>query len=498
LDAETELQKEKQLNAIKEQAEAGSESHQRLLEMMQSEQFQALPEEERKAAMRAEGLYDEYREASRKTLGDQLATAGKTIGGLFSGVSDTTREGARGMKTAVWEKAALKGMEDMSGEDSIRLRQSPSYQEAKANGQGHEEAMKAAYLPEAREKAIARGDLREDGMAVQEGNWFAGMAAGAATGGIPGALGGALGGAIFGKYLGFGDTGLTFKEKRSDEEYRQTFEYSKKKTDLMAQGMSAEEADLAAIEEQNALYEQATILRLKQSDDYKKEFDKQLKIGKDIKKAEELALKAAEANKRNTMTTTELVKNKFREMGAAVTGWVGSIGGFFKDKISMAWEGLTDIGAMVKEGAQGVWNAVSEWFSGVWRGLGDKVKGALGAVSEGWEWLKGLFSEDGGSAGVPPVKIDDGIVTKDGRVIEVSPDDNIYATKNEFRGLRDREAQAAMPDVPRVPREFTDAGIIAELRVLTEVLRNKEMTPTVISAGDRVNFDQFRMADALV
>ena len=91
-------------------------------------------------------------------------------------------------------------------------------------------------------------------MAIQEGNWLAGMAAGAISGGTPGALRGALGGAFFGKYLGLGDTGRTFKEKQSDEEYRQTFEYSKKKTELMTRGMSAEEADLAAIEEQNALY----------------------------------------------------------------------------------------------------------------------------------------------------------------------------------------------------------------------------------------------------
>jgi hypothetical protein len=510
LDAETMIQNEKQINYIKEQAEAGSESHQRLLEMMQSEQFNALSDAEQKSAMQAEGLYDEFRgaqETFQKTLGEHLVTAGRTIGGLFSGLVDTTMEGMQGRETAVWEKAALKGMENMSGEDVTRLQQSGAYQEAMANGGGHKKAMESAYLAEAREKAIARGDLREDGMAVQEGNWLAGMSAGAAAGGVPGAAAGALGGAVFGKYLGFGDTGRAYKKKQSDEEYRQTFEYSKRKTELLGEGMTAEEADLAAIEEQNILYERARTLRLKQSADYKKEFDKQLKEGKSIKQAEEAALRAAKENKRNIMTTTELVKDKFREVGKILGNWAGNIGGFFKETFSEAGENLAGIGNMIKEGAKDVWNAVSEWFSGIWRGLGDKVRGMLGAVSEGWDWVKdkagegldwvkGLFSGEDDPVAAP-AKINDGIVTKDGRVIEVSPDDNIYATKNEFKSARDKEAQAAMPDVPRAPAEFTDAGIIAAIQALTDVLRNKELTPTIISPGESVNFDQFRMADVL-
>jgi hypothetical protein len=511
LDAETAIQNEKQINFIKEQAEAGNEGHQRLFEMMQSEQFKALSEAEQKAAMQAEGLYDEFKEsqeATKKSLGEHLLTAGKTVGGFFSGLVDTTMEGMRGRETAAWEKAALKGMENMTGEDVDRLKQSKDYQDALANGKDHEGAMQAAYLEEERQKAVARGDLREDGTAIQEGNWIGGMTAGAAAGGLPGALAGALGGAFFGKYLGFGDTGMAYKEKQSDEEYRQTFEYSKKKTELMNQGMTAEEADLAAIEEQNNLYEQSMTLRLKQSTDYKKEFDKQLKEGKSIKQAEEAALRVAKENRRNTMTTTELVKDKFHEIGETLTGWARNIGGFFKEKFSAAGEGLADLGGMVKEGAQGIWNAVSEWFSGIWQGIGDKVKNILGSVSEGWDWVKGkahegldwftgIFSGENDSAGVE-AKINDGIVTKDGRVIEVSPDDNIYATKNDFKTPRDQETQAAMPDVPKTPVEFTDSGIIAAIQVLTEVLKNKEMSTTITSPGESINFDQFRMADAII
>jgi hypothetical protein len=518
LDAETAIQNEKQVNFIKEQAEAGNEGYQRLMEMMQSEQFQVLSETEQKTMMQAEGLYDEFKasqEATRKNLGDHLLTAGKTIGGFFTRLVDTTMEGMRGRETAVWEQAALKGMEDMTGEDRDRLVNSQAYQEAASSGKDHKGAMEAAYLSEAREKAVARGDLREDGMAIQEGNWLAGMMAGGATGlaggSIPGAivggLGGAIGGSVFGKYLGLGDTGLAYQERKSDEEYRQTFEYTKRKTDLMQQGMSAEEADLAAIEEQNTLYEQAMTLRIKQSKDYKKEFDKQLKEGKSIKKAEEAALRVARENTRNTMTTTKLVKAKFTEMGETLKEWAGNIGNFFKEKFSAAGDGMTNMGNMIKEGAQGVWNAVSEWFSGIWRGIGDKVKDALGAVADGWDWVKGKagdvenwFTElffGGRDSSSDPARINDGIVTKDGRVIELSPDDNVYATKNDLASARDSEAQAAMPDVPRTPSEFTDAGIIAAIQVLTNVLKNKDMSTTVLSPGEITNFDQFRMADAL-
>jgi len=509
LDAETMIQNEKQINFIKEQAEAGSESHKRLYEMMQSEQFKAMSKAEQKAAMQAEGLYDEFKEAqeaTKKTLGEHLLTAGKTVGGFFSGLVDTTMEGMRGRETAVWEKAALKGMENMTGEDVDRLKQSSAYRESIENGGDHKKAMQAAYLAEEREKAIARGDLREDGMVVQQGNWLAGMAAGAATGGVPGALAGALGGAAFGKYMGFGDTGMAYKSKQSDEEYRQTFEYSKKKAELMGQGMTAEEADLAAIEEQNALYDQAMKLRLKQSKEYKQTFDEQIALGMSLEEAEEIALKAAKTNKKNTMTTMELISDPFKAVGTNFKNWVSKTKSSVKQKITDIGETFTGFAQSIGDFAKGIWDAVSEWFSGIFNKLGDAVKGALGKVGEGWDWLKGkagdawdfasgLFS---GNSSSTNDRINDGIVTKDGKVIELSPDDNVYATKNEPKVVRDQEAQRAMPDVPITPAEFTDTGIIKAIEVLTEVLRHKEMAPAVVTQGESVNFDQFRMADALI
>jgi putative NADH-flavin reductase len=55
-----------------------------------------------------------------------------------------------------------------------------------------------------------------------------------------------------------------------------------------------------------------------------------------------------------------------------------------------------------------------------------------------------------------------------------------------------------MPDVPRNPADFTDTRIVAAIEILTDILRKKEMTATFVSPGESVNFDQFRMADALI
>ena len=482
LDAESMLQNKRQIEFIKEQAEAGNERHQRLLAMMQNEQFKAMNEAEQRSMMQAEGLYGAFREAqeaTRKTIGEHLLTAGRTVGGFFTGLIDTTMEGRRGRDTAIWEMAALRGMEDMTGEDVYRLQHSEAYREAIENGGDHRSAMQAAFLSESREVAIARGDLREDGMAVR-------------------------GGGLLGM-LGFGDTGMAFRRRQSDEEFRQTFEFSRRKVELMAQGMTAEEADLAAIEEQNALYEEAMTLRLKQSREFRETFDRLLEEGKSIKEAEEEALRVARANRRNTMTTNELIRDRFTMITGTLRNWAGNIGNFFRETFEDgAGEGFARLGNIIKEGAQNVWGAVSEWFSGLWSRMGDAVSTTAGRVSEGWDslrgragdawnWASGLFSGDD----TPDDRIEDGIITKDGKVIKLSPDDNVYATKNEPKVIRDQEAQRAMPDVPTLPSEFTDAGIIAAIQVLTEVLRNKDMTTNILPPEEGISFDQFKMAEAL-
>jgi hypothetical protein len=520
LDAEAMIQNEKQIKFLQEQAGAGNEDYARLLDLMRSEQFKAMDESGQKMIMQSEGLYDDYekmRQETQKSFGEHLLTAGRTVGGFFTGLADTAAESVRGKETARWEAEALKGMESMSGKDVARLKQSQEYQDVMANGGDVKSAMEAAYLKEQKEKAIARGDLTKDGMAVQRGNGVQGAMAGYAYGGIPGAIVGGIAGDKLGKYFGFGDTGLAYKKRKTgtdelDAEYRQTFEYSKRKAELMNEGKTAEGADLAVIAEQNQLYQDALELRLKQSEDYKETFDKVLKETKDIKKAEEAGLKAARENKRNTMTTTQLMKAKFTEVWDSVKNFAGNVGGWFKDKFSAAGQGMADLGKSIADGASAVWDSVTEWASGLWKSIGEKFTkvldglkdfggGLLDAGKSGMDWLgdkaSGAWDWLTGNGQQPDASINDGIVLKNGRVIEISPEDNVYATKNEPRVVRDQEAQAAMPSIQRTPAEFTDKNIVAMLQAILDRLGKIDVRPQVVTSGGDINFDGLKMAGSL-
>jgi hypothetical protein len=494
LDAETMIQNEKQINFLKEQADAGNEDYARLLDLIQSEQFKAMDKNEQKMLMQAEGLYDDYekmQQETQKSFGEHLLTAGRTVGSFFTGLIDTTMEGTRGRETAQWEAEVLKGMENMSGEDVSRLKQSQEYQDVMANGGNVKVAMEKAYLKEQKQTAIARGDLREDGMVIRGG-------------GLTGAL-------------GFGDTGLAYKKRKTgtdelDNEYRQTFEYSKRKAELMNEGKTVEEADLAVIAEQNQLYQDTLTLRLKQSEDYKKTFDKVLKETKDIKKAEEAGLKAARENKKNTMTTTQLMKAKFTEVWDSVKNFAGNIGEWFKDKFSAAGQGMADLGKTVADGASAVWDSITEWASGLWREIAEKFtqvlnglkgfgEGALDAGQAGLDWLgdkaSGAWDWLTGEGRSADASINDGIVLKNGKIIEISPEDNVYATKNEPRVIRDQEAQAAMPSIQKTPAEFTDKNIVAMLQAILDRLDKMDIRPQVVTSGGDINFDGLKMAGSL-
>jgi hypothetical protein len=461
LDAETMIQNKRQIKFLREQADAGNKDYARLLDMMQSEQFKAMDESGQKMLMQSEGLYDDYKkmqQETQKSFGEHLLTAGRTVGGFFTGLVDTTVEGIRGKETAQWEARTLKGMEmteNMSEEDIARLKQSQEYQDTMANGGDTKSAMEAAYLKEQKDLAIARGELTKDGMAVQTGGGVQGALAGYAAGGLPGAIVGGIAGDKLGKYFGLGDMGLAYKERKTgtdelDNEYRQTFEYSKRKAELMDKGKTAEEADLAVIAEQNQLYHDALTLRLKQSEDYKKAFEEELKLSGDIKKAETEGLKAANKNKKNVLATNKLLKAKFATLWKTAKDFGG---------------GLLDAG---KEGL-------------AW--LGDKAA-AVG------NFLVGGDQEADAS-------INDGIVLKSGKVVELSPDDNVYATKNEPRVVRDQEAQAAMPSVPKTPAEFTDKNIVAMLQAILARLDKIDVKPQVVTSGGDINFDGLKMAGAL-
>jgi hypothetical protein len=506
LDAEAMIQNEKQIQFLKEQADAGNEDYARLLDLMKSEQFNAMNENERKMTMQAEGLYDDYekmRQETQKSFGEHLLTAGRTIGGFFTGLVDTTMEGVRGKETARWEAEALRGMENMSGEDVARLKQSKEYQDTMANGGDVKSAMEAAYLKERKDEAIARGELTKDGMVIQQS----------------GALFGGLVGNKLGKYFGFGDMGLAYKERKTgteelDNEYRQTFEYSKRKAELMNEGKTAEEADLAVIAEQNRLYQDALTLRLKQAEDYKETFDRVLKETGDIKKAENEGLKAASKNKKNTMATNKLMKAKFMEVWKTVKDFAGNVGGWFKDKFSAAGQGMADLGKAIADGASAVWDSVTEWASGFWKWIGEKFTKVLDGFldfdgglfggdkkklkTDDWPVTGGRLPGKGpGEEGEADASINDGIVLKNGKVVEISPDDNVYATKNEPRVIRDREAQAAMPSIRKTPAEFTDKNIVAMLQAILDRLNKLNIQPQVVTSGGDVNFDGLKMAGNL-
>ena len=86
-------------------------------------------------------------------------------------------------------------------------------------------------------------------------------------------------------------------------------------------------------------------------------------------------------------------------------------------------------------------------------------------------------------------------LTKDGKVIQLSPDDNVYATKNMPTVVGDADAQRAMPTIPVEHAEFTDVGIIEAIQELITVVKNKNMAPEINIEGDSsVNVEDFRTA----
>jgi hypothetical protein len=173
---------------------------------------------------------------------------------------------------------------------------------------------------------------------------------------------------------------------------------------------------------------------------------------------------------------------------------------------------MIDLGKTIADGATAVWNSVIEWASGLWKWIGEKFTNVLDGLkdfggwisgagkagldllgdktSDAWNWLTGGERQ-------PDAAINDGIVLKNGKVIEISPEDNVYATKNEPRVARDQEAQAAMPSIQKTPAEFTDKNIVAMLQAILDRLNKLNIQPQVVTSGGDVNFDGLKMAGNL-
>jgi hypothetical protein len=222
----------------------------------------------------------------------------------------------------------------------------------------------------------------------------------------------------------------------SDEAIQQSTEFDTRRLQLMAEGMSAEEADRRVMEEQRDLLNSQMELRLKQTKEYKKAFNDALKEGKLLKEAEKQALNKVKGNK----------------------------------------EYLKSFGQSLSKGLKDMWQSVSNFF-----GL-DKLKNAGVTTWEG-----------SNTSGVPA--IDDGIVYKDGKVVKISDDDNVIATKAEpLIGDSETNKAAAVPVTP-VMNEFTDANIISVLKQILTVLKEKEFSPTINTGGDSgMDFDRLRTA----
>ena len=475
LEGDAAIEWQRGIEYLEKTAAEGNKENARLLTMLQSEEFKALSDKDQEMILKSEGLFDEYQtmlDEAQNSFGESLLNGLRATGAFFTGAINTKMEALNGKKGAAIDAKLLKDMDKITGEDVERLKNSTAYAEALSQGKNKKQAMEAAYLEEKHRENAALGIQKENGVAV-----------------------------------GFNDYAITyFQKKKTDEGYRQTHEYSQEKAKLMQQGYTSEEADLKAIQEYNEMYEQALTYRLKQTKDYREHYKKCLKEGKSIAQAEKEALHVARENTRNTMTVTELIKDKISSVGTSIKETFTKIG----DKVSEGFNAFkeSDFVKTITDFTSGIWNSVTEWFGKIGNWFSEKWDSVTGALSGAWDSVKGGVSAVGDWIGdkatsfwnwitgsSPDEQINDGIVTKDGKVIQLSPDDNVYATKNMPTVVGDADAQRAMPSVPTPQAEFTDKGIIAAIQVLTEVLKSKNMSPEInIPDNSVVGFDQYRSA----
>ena len=475
LEGDAAIEWQRGIEYLEKTAAEGNKENSRLLTMLQSEEFKALSDKDQEMILKSEGLFDEYQtmlDEAQNSFGESLLNGLRATGDFFKGAVNTKMEALNGKKGAAIDAQLLKDMDKITGEDVERLKNSTAYAEALSQGKNKKQAMEAAYLDEKHRENAALGIQKENGVAV-----------------------------------GFNDYAITyFQKKKTDEDYRQTHEYSQEKAKLMQQGYTSEEADLKAIQEYNEMYEQALTYRLKQTKDYREHYKKCLKEGKSMAQAEKESLQVAKENTRNTMTVTELIKDKFSSIGTSIKETFTKIG----DKVSEGFNAFkeSDFVKTITDFTSGIWNSVTEWFGKIGNWFSEKWDSVTGALSGAWDATKEGFSAAGDWIGdkatriwnwvtgsSPDEQIDDGIVTKDGKIIQLSPDDNVYATKNMPTVVGDADAQRAMPSVPTPQAEFTDKGIIAAIQVLTEVLKSKNMSPEInIPDNSVVGFDQYRSA----
>jgi hypothetical protein len=124
------------------------------------------------------------------------------------------------------------------------------------------------------------------------------------------------------------------------------------------------------------------------------------------------------------------IKGAFKWLGNFVGGQLmaGMYGlAIAVDTLVLGIQTLAQSGLLIKDLITGNWTALgNDWekMKDIYKGYGDRTKNnALGA----WEEFKGSFT--GGES------IQDGIVTKDGKVVHLDPEDNVYAFKGSMGGI---------------------------------------------------------------
>jgi hypothetical protein len=429
MDVEAERNVQRQLEILRQQADEGNEESARLYEMMTQQSFRQMTEKEKEKLLRSEGLYTEYLAVVSETedsFWEKLKKGAKAVVKGAERMVNTANENIKGELTAEWEQRHLEGMDEkLSAADVDRLKTSETYQTALGDTGDPLKALQEAYLAEQREAAQARGDLDANGMVVS------------------------LFDQVKLRLQSFTDI--------SDEAIRQSTEFDTRRLQLLAEGMSAEEADRQAMEEQRDLLNSQMELRLKQTDEYKEAFDKALKEGKSLREAEKEALAKVKGNKKYLQSFGESLGEGLKNMWRSVTDFFGAGWDRLRSGAASAWEGVKGFGS-------DVWNAVT----------------------------------GGGGSDAP--SINDGIVYKDGRVVRIADDDNVIATKSEpVIGDRETNRAAAVPVLPSI-NEFSDVNIVDVLEQILATLKEKEFSPTINAGGDGgggMSFDGLRTAGAV-
>jgi hypothetical protein len=440
MDVEAERNVQQQLDILKKQADEGNEDSARLYEMMTQQSFREMTKKEKEKLLRSEGLYEEYLTVVSETengFWEKLKNGAKAVVNGAEGALNTMHENRKGEITAEWEKRQLLDMDKKLNEPGTvdRLKNNEVYLNTLGETGDPLKAMQEAFLAEQREIGKASGELDDNGMVVD----------------------------MFDKIK------LSFQSFTdiSDEAIRQSTEFDTRRLQLLAEGMSSEEADRRAMEEQRDLLNSQMELRLKQTKEYKEAFKKALEEGKSLKQAEREALNKVKGNTKYLKAFGQDLREGLRNMRESTKEFFGGVWDKARAGGAAAWEGI-------KSGGVAAW------------------EGVKGFASDAWDVLTGNNS----SSSIPA--INDGIVYKDGKVVKVADDDNIIATKSEpVIGDSETNRAAAVPVIPAM-KEFSDANIVGVLGQILTVLKEKDFSPTINTGGDSgMDFDGLRTAGVI-